>query len=88
MGAIGPAEAKGSLAWLLRRRWAITALRENARLLLSRLEYVGAGAAEATRRRTAAAESIAARMRQNIFDHWKGPRTGGLGAEWCLGGMG
>ena len=34
-------EAQGALAWLLRRRWALTALRENARLKLERLEFVG-----------------------------------------------
>ena len=34
-------EAQGALAWMLRRRWALTALRENARLKLERLEFVG-----------------------------------------------
>ena len=38
MHAASPAEAKGGLAWLLRRRWAMTALRENARLKLERLQ--------------------------------------------------
>ena len=33
-------EAKGALAWLLRRRWGINAVRENARLVLDRLQYV------------------------------------------------
>ena len=34
MRARGPDEAKGALAPLLRRRWALTTLRENARLKL------------------------------------------------------
>ena len=33
-------DAKGALAWLLRRRWGITAVRENARLVLDRLQFV------------------------------------------------
>ena len=33
--------AKGAIAWLLRRRWGMTALRENARLTLDRLQFVG-----------------------------------------------
>ena len=41
MKARCPEEAKGALAWLLRRRWAITAVRENARLVLDRLQFVG-----------------------------------------------
>ena len=36
--------AHGALMWLLRRRWGMTALRENARLILERLPYIGAGA--------------------------------------------
>ena len=88
MGATSPAEAKGSLAWLLRRRWAMTALRENARLLLSRLEYVGSGITEAVQRRTAAATAAEVRARQSVLDIWRGPRTGGLGSEWCLGNGG
>ena len=34
-------EAIGALVWLLRRRWGMTAVRENARLTLDRLQYVG-----------------------------------------------
>ena len=34
--------AKGALAWLLRRRWGMMAIRENARLTLDRLSYAGA----------------------------------------------
>ncbi len=56
--------ATGVLAWLLRRRWGLTALRENARLKLDRLEFVGRGAtAAARRRRVQAAEAYAARQR-------------------------
>ena len=44
MKARSAEEAKGAFAWLLRRRWGITALRENARLRLDRLQYLGAGA--------------------------------------------
>ena len=33
-------EAKGAFAWLLRRRWGITALRENARLRLDRHDHL------------------------------------------------
>ena len=55
MGADTPADAVGPLAWLLRRRWAFTALRANARLLLDRLEMVGAGATRAQSRRSTAA---------------------------------
>ena len=41
MKARRPEEAQGAIAWLLRRRWGITAIRENARLTLDRLQYVG-----------------------------------------------
>ena len=41
MKARQPDEAQGALAWLLRRRWGLTALRENARLTLERLQYIG-----------------------------------------------
>ena len=58
-----PAAAKGALAWLLRRRWGMCALRENARLLLARLTYVGRGAAAAVQRRAHASEASLARAR-------------------------
>ena len=54
MTADSPEEAQGPLAWLLRRRWAMTAVRENARLLLARLEHVGRGADRAAARRAVA----------------------------------
>ena len=53
MQAASPQEASGAIAWLLRRRWAMTALRESARLKLERLEFVGRGAAVAADRRAA-----------------------------------
>ena len=43
--------AIGCLAWWIRRKWAMTALRENARLKLDRLTQVGRGADSATQRR-------------------------------------
>ena len=46
-----PGSAQGILAWLLRRRWGMTAMREAARLKLERLEFVGRGAAHAADRR-------------------------------------
>ena len=42
---------RGILASTLRRRWGMTALRANARLLLDRLAYVGRGATAAAHRR-------------------------------------
>ena len=51
MGSPDEASAVGCLAWLLRRRWGMTALRENARLKLDRMAYVGRGAAQAADRR-------------------------------------
>ena len=63
MGAQSPEDARGALAWLLKRRWAITAVRENARLILTRLEMVGRGADAAADRRRVQADSEAARAR-------------------------
>ena len=54
--------AKGAIAWLLRRRWGMTALRENARLTLDRLQFVGVDtAADARSNRFAAASAAPAR---------------------------
>ena len=53
MRAASPVEARGALAWMLRRRIARTVLRENARLKLERMEQVGRGAAAAIDRRRA-----------------------------------
>ena len=80
MTAPAPSQARGSLAWLLRRRWAMTAVRENARLLLSRLDQVGSGAHRAATRRIAA-EGTAARARRASCWQCRGPayRSGPLG---------
>ena len=43
--------AVGALAWLLRRRWGMMVLRENARLTLDRLQYAG-GEGRATQARS------------------------------------
>ncbi len=81
MRAIGPREARGALAWLLRRRWAMTALRENARLKLERMEFVGSGAAAAADRRMESTRSSAALARRSACSFWQGPRlpSGGRG---------
>ena len=60
----GPLEARGVFVWMLRRRWGMIALRENARLLLQRLEHVGNGAAQAAMRRADAAHDVTARARR------------------------
>ena len=67
MRAREPQDANGTLAWLLRRRWGMTAWRSAARLLLDRLAYVGRGAGRATGRRAAAAEAAAEARRAA---HW------------------
>ena len=64
MRLAGPLEARGVLVWLLRRRWGICAFRENARLLLARLELVGPGAVAAAARREAANGDVAHRARR------------------------
>ena len=70
-----PVATTGVLAWLLRRRWGLTTLRENARLKLDRLEYVGRGALAASRRRTGAADAHAARQRALAGTPLSGPRA-------------
>ena len=60
-----PSAARGALAWLLRRRWGMCALRENARLFLARLTYVGRGATAAIHRRASASEASLARARSD-----------------------
>ena len=62
---------------MLRRRWAMTALRENARLKLERLQFVGRGVVAAAHRRAAplAASGVAARRAACTF--WQGPRLFG-----------
>ena len=66
LGCQSDATAVGTLAWMLRRRWGITALRENARLKLERLAFVGRGAAAAASRRLRAASYHAARAGRAI----------------------
>ena len=63
MGCIGEEQAVGCLAWLLRRRWGLTAVRECARLKLERLAFVGRGAAAASRRRQAGIHAYSERER-------------------------
>ena len=73
IGSTDEAAAVGCLAWLLRRRWGMAALRENARLKLDRLAYVGRGAAEAAerRQRSELAHALRARLSraQQGFTH-------------------
>ena len=63
MACIDQDSAVGCLAWLLRRRWGLCALRECARLKLERLAYVGRGAAAAHERRQASMAAHASRAR-------------------------
>ena len=63
------------LAWLLRGRWGLTAIRENARLKLERLQYVGRGAAAASQRRALGSEAQAARQRAAACMLLSGPRA-------------
>ena len=67
MRAREPSDAHGTIAWMLRRRWGMTAWRSLARLILDRLEYVGAGSMRAHDRRAAASEAATAARRSA---HW------------------
>ena len=71
--------AKSILAWLLRRRWGMTALREAARLKLNCFEFVGRGAAAASDRRIDASGAIAARVRRAACHFWQGLRLPSAG---------
>jgi len=82
MQARSPHEAKGALAWLLRRRWAITALRENARLKLERLEFVGPGAASAAARQAAASQGRACLLRRAPCRLASGSRLSTWQSDW------
>ena len=64
--------ARGALAWLLRRRWGLAAVRENARLLLARLGHAGRGV-EAAEARREAANGAAARARRAACSEARGP---------------
>ena len=59
----------------------MTALRENARLKLERMEHVGQGAAAAADRRIARSTESGAVARRSACCFWQGPRlpTGGRG---------
>ena len=57
-------ETRSGFIWLLRRRWDMTTIREHARLLLARMEFVGRGAGAAAARRQAAEHDNAARARR------------------------
>ena len=57
-------EAQAALTSMLQRRWAITAVRENARLFLTRPRYAGRRAGEVLHRRSHASEDMAARARR------------------------
>ena len=70
-----PSRAVGAIAWLLRRRWGLRALREAARLKLDRLEWAGAGAAAAAQRRRSAWDAHAARRRAQAGSLQSGPRA-------------
>ena len=72
--AVDTEAAQGAIAWLLKRRWALTAARENARLTLSRLDQVGHGAPAASARRRAA-EGERARARRAACLGVRGPRA-------------
>ena len=73
--------ARGALAWLMRRRWAMTALRDFARLKLERLEFVGRGAANAVARRVHNRDFHAARARGHAVALARGPRVMELGRD-------
>ena len=78
MKASNEKEAKGALAWLLRRRWGMTALRENARLTLDRLQFVGvdtAADARATMGCARAESRCKARADALEYSMW-GPNVG------------
>ena len=70
LGCVDVSAACGLLAWTLRRRWALTALRENARLKLDRLALVGRGAEAAAQRRLQANTLYAARARAAAGRRW------------------
>ena len=67
MRAREPIDAVGALAWMLKKRWGLTAWRAAVRLLLDRLAFVGAGGHAAASRRAAAYERAAA---ERATAHW------------------
>ena len=70
MGSTDEASAIGCLAWLMRRRWGMAALRENARLKLDRLSWVGRGAANAATRRLRSEQERALQARLCRARQW------------------
>ena len=77
MKAKNPEQAKGAVAWLLRRRWGMTALRENARLKLDRLQYVGSDPSPSSREARARVLDARGRARADALT-WtlQGPSVG------------
>ena len=73
MLARDPEDARGAVAWLLKRRWGVTAVRAAARLTLGRLELVGRGAGAAASRRHEA-NGLAAQARRSSCWERRGPR--------------
>ena len=67
MKASNEKEAKGALAWLLRRRWGMMAIRENARLTLDRLAYAGAERRGASQDRSMARAASRAKARTDAL---------------------
>jgi hypothetical protein len=67
-GAADAHAATGVFHWLLQRRWGLTALRSNARLVLNRLEHLGSGAPQATARRQVARAAAADAHRAAYHD--------------------
>jgi hypothetical protein len=75
MEASSPEAAREALIWLLQRRWGMTALKANARLLLERLGHVGRGSSAAADRRSTARAEFGARLRRYVEWASRGPLT-------------
>ena len=71
MRCADPTQAVGILAWVLRRRYGLTALR----VKLDRVAYVGRGASAADHRRVVASQAHAARVRAAAGQLLSGPRA-------------
>ena len=67
MRAQDAGDAVGTLAWQLRRKWGLEAWRSAVRLLLDRLQLVGAGATQAHDRRVDASDRALSSRRSA---HW------------------
>ena len=79
MGCQDPVAAQGILAWSIRRRWAMAALRENARLKIDRLTYVGRGASIAAQRRATSQATWSARTEARAMSS-----TAASAFQWSL----